>query len=55
VEHVFFRCDRWWKERQALEAEVEENTESGQYYWLHAEEAEELERSQQIFKTHPIP
>lgn len=26
AEHVFFRCDRWWRERRALEIEVEEDT-----------------------------
>jgi len=25
AEHVFFRCDRWWKERRALEVELEED------------------------------
>lgn len=25
AEHVFFRCDRWWSERRALEVELEED------------------------------
>jgi hypothetical protein len=24
AEHVFFKCDRWWRQRQALEVEIEE-------------------------------